>query len=282
MRALPLGIAFVAPCGELRSMVDELASGLAARGHRVRVYDWSAGYERVLRGLRAGWPDVVSQHAGDPQAFALAEGLPVLHTLHVPPTAPLLAAARAARASFAAPFSSLVRAWRAAGLERIRLIPAGVPEPALPPAVVRPIALVADRTGAVAAWRAGVGIAIQTTLAGRRDLARKLAHSAVCIAAASQSGAFDRVVALAQLAGCPVVGYAQGALPEMVEQDVSGILVAPEDEQALAAAVRRALALQRHRVRASARGRLLLETMLDRYESELRALARRSTVRLVA
>lgn len=277
-----LNIALVAPCGEPGSMADDLASGLAARGHRVRVHAWSTGYERVSRRLRLDWPDVVSQHADDPRAFALADGLPVLHTLHVPPTATLLAAAATYRASFAAASPSLARAWQAAGLERIRVIPAGVPEPRLAPAVVRPVALVADRTGAIAALRAGLGIAIRTALAGPRDLSRRLAHSAVCVASTSQCGAFDRVSALAQLAGCPVVAYAQGVLPEIVEQDVSGILVAPGDAQALAAAVRRALGLDRNGVRASGRARLALEPMLDRYESELRALARRSAVRLVA
>jgi hypothetical protein len=57
---------------------------------------------------------------------------------------------------------------------------------------------------------------------------------------------------------------------------VSGLLVPPGDGAALTIALRRALALDRRAVRASARARLLIEPMLDRYESELTALAERS------
>lgn len=281
MSAKALDIAIIAPAGEARSIVDDLASGLAARGHRVRMHPWSADCERVLRRLRVESPDVVSQHASDPRAFALIEGLPVLHTLHAAPSAALLEASAASRASFAALSSFMARAWHAAGLQRIQLIPGGAPEARLPPAVVRPVALVADRTGALAALRARLGIRM-AALGEGQDLWRRLAHSAVCVPATSGGGDFDRLAALAQLAGCPVVGYAHAALAEIVEQDVSGILVAPGEQSALAAAARRALLLHRDRVRASARNRVALGPMLDRYETELRALARRSAVRLVA
>jgi hypothetical protein len=277
-----LNIAVVERVGDACPMVEDLAAGLTERGHRVRVYRHTADYERLFRRLRADAPDVVSQHVGEPEAFALADGLPVLHTLHVRPSPALVEAATRCRAWFAAPSAFAARAWQAAGLERIHIIPGAAADSALPSAVVRPLALVADRAGAVAALRAGLGIAMPSLLGiARKDLWRRFAHCAVCVAA-DEPAAFDWVAAQAQLAGCPVVGHAIGALPEIVEDGRSGWLVAPGDPSGLAAAARRAVMLDRHVVRASARLRLGLERMLDRYESELRAIARRSAVRLVA
>ena len=278
-----LAIAVVAPGNGECPIAEDLAVGLAQRGHRVQICRGEPGYERVFRRLRAGAPDAVSQHAGDPQAFSLAEGLTVLHTLHAAPSPALVDACLRSRAGLAAPSVFSARQWQTAGVERIRVIPGGVPQLPLPPAVVRPVALVADRAGAMAALRAGLGMAMLGTLRGTRQaMWHKLAHSAVLLAASGEAGSFDSIAAQAQLAGCPVVGYASGALPEIVEDGRSGFLVAAGDERALAAAVRRALLLDRHLVRESARPRLRVEPMLDRYESELRAIARRSAVRLVA
>lgn len=278
-----LNIAVVSPGGDACPMAEDVASGLAARGHRVRAYSGEAGYERVFRRLRAERPDAVSVHACSVEALRLAEGLPVLYTLHLPPSTALADACRQTRGGFAAPSAFAADHWRSAGIERIQLIRGGVAEFPLPPAVVRPLALIAERNGAMAALRAGLGIAMLGALGrSRKDLWRKLAHSAVCVAPLDEPLAFDCLAAQAQLAGCPVVGYADGALPEIVEEGVSGFLVAPGDERALAAAARRALMLDRHLVRRSARSRLSLEPMLDRYEAELRAIARRSVVRLVA
>ena len=276
--------------GEPMPMAEDLASGLAARGHRVRVYRLEPDFERLERRLHADAPDVVSQHAMDPAAVAAVRGLPVLHTLHLPPSEALLEACLRSRAGFATPSSFLARAWEAAGLERVHVIRCGMAEPRGFPAVVRPLALVSNRAGARAALRAGLGIAMpgarsSAHFPGARfsgdDLARKLAHCAVCIAPQGPEG-FDPISVQAQLAGCPVAGYSGDGLAELVEQGVSGFLVAPGDEPGLAAAARRAATLDRNAVRASARGRLALAPMLDRYESELRAISRRSAVRLVA
>jgi glycosyltransferase involved in cell wall biosynthesis len=280
-----LKIAVVAP-QEPCALAEHLAHGLASRGHRVRLYRSEPGCDRLVRRLRAEVPDVVSDLAGDPWAFAAVEGLPVLHTLLGAPSTSLLDACSRSRAWFATPSSFLARLWQRAGLERIHVIPGGLPECRGMPAVVRPLAVVTDRAGALAALRAGLGISMpgmpSSPRFSREELARKLAHAAVCIVPPSLACAFDPLAAQAQLAGCPVVGYAEGPLAEIVEDGVSGILVAPGDEPALAAAARRAAALDRHAVRASARRRLAFAPMLARYESELRAIARRSAVRLVA
>jgi hypothetical protein len=85
---------------------------------------------------------------------------------------------------------------------------------------------------------------------------------------------FGLVAAEAQVAGCPVAGYARGALPELVEQGVSGILVPPGDEARLVQAIGEACALDRYRVRRSGRARLLFDASLGRYEALLRKVAK--------
>ena len=82
------------------------------------------------------------------------------------------------------------------------------------------------------------------------------------------------VAAEAQMAGCPVAGYRRGALPEVVQEGVSGFLAAPDDVQGLATAIGDCLALDRASVRASAQRRLGLEPALDRYEAALDAATR--------
>lgn len=270
------------------ALAEDLAAGLAARGHSVRVHRAHQesdrhDFDKLARRLRAEAPDVVSQHIADPAAFAAVEGLPVLHTLCGAPSDALVDAGARSRAWFAAPSAWLARAWREAGLARVNVIPAGVPDFACAPALVRPIALVTDRVGALAALRAGLGLSmLRGRDSPRQETARKLAHCAVCISGVSACAGFDALAAYAQLAGCPVAAYACEPLAELIEPEVSGLLVEPGDEVALAAAARRAALLDRHAVRESARLRLALEPMLERYESELRAIARRSAVRLVA
>ncbi|TMC35233.1 MAG: glycosyltransferase family 4 protein [Chloroflexi bacterium] len=78
----------------------------------------------------------------------------------------------------------------------------------------------------------------------------------------------------AQMAGCPVAAYRRGALPEVVEEGVSGFLAAPDDVVGLARAIKRCLALDRAAVRASARRRLGLDAALGRYERALERAAR--------
>jgi len=324
----PLSIALVAPLvapigdpepyGNHVLLID-LATGLARRGHRVRVYAAEgsrvpgidvlqfASFERLFRRLRSDAPDVVSQHAFDAAAIELAEGLPVLHTLHMPPIVPaVVRACTHSAAPLAAVSEFSAQQWRAAGAERVHAIRSGVPDFTPFARAVEPVALIAGRIcrekGTAAGIRAALGAGLRVHVIGgisdalyfqrevapllgervrmraclrRRELWNVMAQSAVCLLPIDWDEPFGLVAAEAQVAGCPVVGYARGALPEIVEQDVSGILVPTGDERGLIAAVRRAAALDRNRVRASGRARLLIEPMLDRYEAQLRPIAQR-------
>ncbi|MCU0608709.1 MAG: glycosyltransferase family 4 protein [Chitinispirillaceae bacterium] len=60
-------------------------------------------------------------------------------------------------------------------------------------------------------------------------------HDVFCIA--SDREPFGRVVAEAQGCGLPVVAFASGGIPEIVNHDATGILVAPGDVAAFAAAM---------------------------------------------
>ena len=328
-----LRIAVVAPIGGAQrygshALLMDLAEGLARRGHRVRLYaahgsrvpgvelvpGMRESFARLFRRLRADGADAVSQHAFDAEAIELAEGLPVLHTLHLPPIVPaVVEACRRSAARCVAVSESSAAQWRAAGLRRLEVIANGVPDFPVVRAIVRPVALIAGRIcrekGTAAAIRAALAAGLQAQVVGaiygaeyfraevepllgararlapflpRTQLRDHMARCAVCVMPVEWDEPFGLAAAEAQVAGCPVVAYARGALPEIVEQGVSGILVRPGDEAALAAAVRAALSLDRNAVRASARARLLVAPMLERYERELRALARRSAVRLVA
>ena len=282
--------------------VSDLASGLVRRGHRVRLYSAEAGYERLFRRLRADGADVVNSHAGDARAIELAAGLPLLQTLRMPSSGDaMLRALRASDAALTAVSECIAGQWRNALGRDVHVIRDGVPDFTPISALVPPVALVAGRIerehripGAIrAALASGLSVDITGEFAdaacferevapllgarvrlhaclSRRDLWQRMTASAVCLATT------DITVAEAQVAGCPVVGYARGALAELIEEGVSGLLVPPGDGAALTIALRRALALDRRAVRASARARLLIEPMLVRYESALMALAERS------
>jgi len=297
-----LRIGIVPPAAADEQVVSDLASGLVRRGHRVRLYSAEAGYERLFRRLRADGADVVSHHAADARAIELAAGLPVLHTLRVPPSAgAVVRALRESSAPLTAASEYIAPQWRDAVGRDVQVIRDGVPDFAPVTALVQPIALIAGRierehsiaSAMRAALAAGLAVHVVAEVAdpayfarevaplvgarvrlhapaSRRDAWQRMAASAVCLATD------DIAAAEAQVAGCPVVGYARGALPEIVEQGVSGFLVPAGDGAALTIAIRRALALDRRGVRASGRARLLIEPTLDRYEEELGALAERS------
>jgi glycosyltransferase involved in cell wall biosynthesis len=100
-----------------------------------------------------------------------------------------------------------------------------------------------------------------------------MARCAVTVCAVRWDEPFGMVAAEAQMAGCPVAAYRRGALPEVVEEGVSGFLAQPDDISALAHAIAQCLDLDRAEIRSSARRRLGFEPVLDRYEAALREAA---------
>jgi glycosyltransferase involved in cell wall biosynthesis len=107
----------------------------------------------------------------------------------------------------------------------------------------------------------------------RERLRQVMAISAVTVCAIRWEEPFGMAAAEAQMAGCPVAGYRRGALPEVVEDGVSGFLAPPDDISRLAEAIGRCLVLDRASVRASARRRLGMDAALDRYERALLKVA---------
>jgi glycosyltransferase involved in cell wall biosynthesis len=119
-------------------------------------------------------------------------------------------------------------------------------------------------------WEGSVRVAVRSV--ERRALWRLMAASAVTLMPVEWDEPFGLVAAESQMAGCPVVGYRRGGLPEVVEEQVGGVLVEPGDFEALVAAVPAALALDRRRVRESALRRLDIKRTAMAYESALESV----------
>ena len=326
-----------AQLGGAQAFICDLAAGLVARGHEVTLHctegsevagvklatvrapldataalvmpggappppapGVAAALGAMFEAIAAERVDVISQHAFDAPAFELARGLPVLHTLHLPPIVDaVVAAARDVPPSQLATVSrSCLESWRSAGVEVGQVLPNGVGDMPVKFSPAR-AALIAGRISpekgiehAIEAARAAnldVRIAgahydpaYEVDLTGtvqfgslrREELRGLMAQSAVVICAVRWEEPFGMVAAEAQMAGCPVAAYRRGAMPEVVEEGVSGFLAEPDDVGDLTLAVRRCLALDRATVSSSARRRLGLGAALDRYEKALLLTAR--------
>jgi glycosyltransferase involved in cell wall biosynthesis len=319
-----------AQLGGAQAFLTDLARALAGRGHDVTVYcaegSELAGlrlvtapqpadaaralvmpggpppaalpgvrdaFARLFQAVRAWAPDAVSQHAFDAEAFELAAGLPVLHTLHLPPLVPAVVAA-AAGARCATVSEAMRAAWAAAGVSA-EVLPNGVPAFAPPAVPVRPRAVIAGRVspekGTAAAVEAARWAGLEPLLVGsvydrgywEREVGRPvvsvdrpalwelMAASAVTLMPVAWDEPYGMVAAEAQMAGCPVAGYRRGGLPEVVEEGVGGLLVDPGDLDGLVAAIPLAVALDRAAVRASALRRLTVDRAAAAYETALAA-----------
>ena len=258
-----------------------------------------AALEAMFALIAGDRPDAVSQHAFDAPAFELAREMPVLHTLHLPPIVDtVVAAASHVEPTRLATVSESCRdAWRGVGVEVLQVLFNGVPD-APPDGSPEHAALVAGRIspekGIEHALAAAHATGLSVRVAGshydpayaldlrgaerlgalpRSELLRVMGRSAVTICAVRWEEPFGMVAAEAQMAGCPVAAYRRGAIPEVVEDAVSGFLASPDDVDALSEAVRHCLDLDRAAVRASARRRLSLDAALDRYEQALQRAA---------
>lgn len=317
--------------GGAQSFLCDLAEALSERGHEVTVY-CAAGshmprlrlvtvspprhvdralvqparepppvlpalrdaFARLFDAVREGDHDVVSLHAFDAEAVELAAGLPVLHTLHLPPIVPAVVhAVRNSEAQFVTVSEAMRRAWE---LPRLGVIRNGVPAFELTETAVVRRALIVGRVspekGTANAlrlarragltpllvgtvydreyWAQEVGLPVSSV--ERRQLWRLMAGSAVTVMPVQGEESFGLVAAESQMAGCPVVAYRRGGLPEVVEEEVGGFLVEPDDEDAFVAKISSALALDRARTRESALRRLDIAKSAAAYEKVLSAL----------
>ena len=259
----------------------------------------SSAFEELQWHMEQWDPDVVSQHACDAEAFAMSHGHPVVSTLHANPVDPNAAAAAAgARAPLVAVSQDSWRRWREIGCTDISTIPNGVPDFPVTMRDPDPIALIAGRIapekGTAAAIRVAHRAGLEPVVVGEvydrgyfareivplldgthvyRTLPRErvialMSRAAVTLMPVDWDEPFGLVAAEAQTAGCPVVGYARGALPDVVQQD-GGRLVAAGDEDALVSAIPVARSLDRVAVREQARDRFDFDVMIDAYEELL-------------
>lgn len=260
----------------------------------------AAAIAAMFEAIRSRPHDVISQHAFDAPAFEQSRGLAVLHTLHLPPLEPAVvrAASATSRTHLATVSRSSLRAWQGAGVDVGLVLRNGVEDIEVPAGAPEPAALVAGRIspekGIEHALGAARAVGLPVRLAGavydpaydpdlrgaellgelsRLELRRLMARSAVTICAVRWEEPFGLVAAEAQMAGCPVAAYSRGAMPEVVEDGVSGFLATPDDTRSLRDAVQACLALDRQEVRASARRRLGLAGALDGYEQALTQVA---------
>lgn len=269
----------------------------------------SRGFVRLFDRVRRDRPDVVSQHAYDAAAITLAEDLPVLHTLHLGPIDDaVVAAARATRAPLATVSHTTRFAWRRAGVADLAVLRNGVPDRGTVEGALVPVALIAGRISPEKGTHVAIRVARRAGLAPlvvgdaydpeyftrqvqpllrarewigpvpRAELSALMARCAVLLMPVRWDEAFGLVAAEAQMAGCPVVSYRRGALPEVVEHGSGGWLVAPDDEDALVLAIAAARGLDRAAIRRRAQRKLGIERMVDAYEQALSDLAAASAI----
>ena len=120
--------------------------------------------------------------------------------------------------------------------------------------------------------RLGCGVEYRGHLP-HRELAHLLRTASVALVTPAWDEPYGLVAAEAMACGTPVVGYARGALPEVVGTG-AGVLVTPGDVEALADAVRRARLLDRAGVRQHAERTCSLTRMVDEFERVYGSLAK--------
>jgi glycosyltransferase involved in cell wall biosynthesis len=256
-------------------------------------------FESLFKELRRRGADVVSQHAFDAEAIEMSEGLPVIHTLHLPPIASrVLGEVLRSRAAFATVSESCRRAWATVGAGQVRVLRNGVPVFTVDEVPIRADALLAGRLSSEKGFEDGIAaaraIGLRPVVVGvpydqsyRLDLSaahvlppqprsllwQLMAGASVTLLPVHWDEPFGMVGAEAQMAGCPVAGYSRGGLVETVEHGVSGYLTEPGDVKGLAEAAAAATKLDRASVRTSAVKRLGLDASLDAYEAAFAAVA---------
>ncbi len=256
--------------------------------------------------------DVLHNHAFDAPAVTLAATAraPVVHTLHLPPDAPVADALRHVARRHPPPTIAGVSSFQASAWRRVVPVDA-ILSPYIPTRLIRwsPTA----GSGAVFAGRLspekGAAEAIEIALAAgiridvygdsydaeytreqidprrgdpgvfvhpgvaRTAVWEAMARATVVLCPARWDEPFGMVAAEAQACGTPVVAFRRGALDEIIVDGVTGLMIAPDDINAAADAVTRATELARSDCREHAERHLDLELSLDAHERLYRRVA---------
>jgi glycosyltransferase involved in cell wall biosynthesis len=108
------------------------------------------------------------------------------------------------------------------------------------------------------------GLAERIVFTGHQENMSAVFAALDVVVHASDNEPFGRVLVEAGAAGLPVVAYASGASPELVQHEVTGILVEPKDIAALAGGIRR---LVTHPALACDLGRRAREVAQERFDA---------------
>jgi UDP-glucose:tetrahydrobiopterin glucosyltransferase len=329
--------------GGAQAVVADLAAGLTARGHQVDVFaargssipganvvdtgiqseelaasafrhdrpgtvrpEVTQAFARAYGLITRGRYDVVHSHAFDAPAIMLGTeaGLPVIHTLHLPPDSTIASALQAASGSQRSPVVATVSRWCAEawrGYVRIdAILNNGVPLDRITwSSEGGKGALFAGRfspeKGALEAVDIAHMAGMALTLIGnpydpgytaelqercrtqrsvtleasvpRHRLWSRMRTSLAVLCPARWDEPFGLVAAEAQAAGTPVVAFARGGLVEVIVDKLTGALIPEGDLEAAAVALSNAGAFERKACRQHAEARLDLENTLDAHEN---------------
>jgi len=329
--------------GGSQALVADLARGLAERGHEVEVYaaagsvipgvtvvdtgvradelssllyraDRSsapeshagdAAFRTVFDAIKRGRYDVVHNHAFDAPAVRFAGTLesPVIHTLHLPPDASMLAALEQASRSAHPPTIATVSTTAAVGWRRRTrvdvVLPNGVPVNRIPwseiggahllfagrfspekgaahaIAIARQADVPIDLYGEpydpeyardeVDRHRSEPGITIRGAVP-RTEIWSLMAGALAVLCPARWEEPFGMAAAEAQAAGTPVIAYDRGALGEVIHHADTGFLVPADDVAGAAQRVRQLGTISRADCRRHAEANLSLEAAITAHE----------------
>ncbi len=262
---------------------------------------------RLIHGEARRRFDLVHLHAVHhlPVALAPSVPVPVLATLHIPPTAWLestLAVTRGEGASFTAVSDHVARAWTVLphrpdvvlngvdtdvwrpgpGGDTLvwsgRLVPEKAPHLAIRAArrAGRSIVLAGplldrDYVAREVTPLLGDGVTYAGHL-GQRELADLVGRSGAALVTPVWEEPFGLTVAEAMACGTPVVAFDRGGVSEVIGAGGSGVLVPADDVEAMAAAIPVALGLDRVAVRHDAVTRLSHDRMVREYVGHYRRL----------
>jgi UDP-glucose:tetrahydrobiopterin glucosyltransferase len=328
--------------GGSQVVVSDLARGLAARGHDVTLYaaegsrvegitvtslgiDAGAfaadtyrhgapgrssqqlvdAYSALYAHVRAQRFDVVHNHGYDAPAIgeAIRARVPVVHTLHLPPTEAIDGAITDARASGIAIWTFGVSTGHTASWRRHVVMDGtlanGVPVDDIPYSAVAPrVAVIAARFSPEKGMAEGISVARQATwpvvvygtaydaayeravrdrwrddpgvqfhpAVARNALWEALADAGVVLCLFRWDEPFGMVAAEAQAAGTPVIATRRGALLETIRDGATGVLVELDDIDAAVAALDVVGTLDRSECRTHAFEHLSLSASIARHE----------------